>query len=218
MADYRGPGARLSGRAFSRTSHLARRTWLAFGFAGSAAPSLRTLGRRAGRPWCPPSLLRHVLRVRKGRPLTAAHVSIWPTAAPLVRNSPRGWTPRSLTAIRSAGRRAVGVDVAARGRYGGRADTTFPVRRAFSWPPFSWPLRCLARTISARRGSAVWQCRRASSRSGAALSARPTRTSGSGRVFGAHPRGEFRTSGAAVGQIDTWAARAAFLVERGGRV
>jgi hypothetical protein len=37
----------------------------------------------------------------------AAHVSIWPTAAPLVRNSPRGWTPRSLTTIRFSGRRAV---------------------------------------------------------------------------------------------------------------
>jgi len=46
--------------------------------------------------------------------------------------------------------------------------------------------------------------------------ARPTRTSGSGRVFGAHPRGEFRTSGAAVGQIGTRAASAAFLLERGG--
>jgi hypothetical protein len=38
----------------------------------------------------------------------AAHVLNWPTAAPLVRNSPRGWTPRSLTTRRSAGRRAVG--------------------------------------------------------------------------------------------------------------
>jgi hypothetical protein len=50
----------------------------------------------------------------------------------------------------------------------------------------------------------------ASSRSGVASSARPTRTSGFGRVFGAHPRGEFRTSGAAVGQIRAWAAIAAF--------
>src|SRR6187402_3685571 len=44
---------------------------LAFGLAGAArlAPSLCTLGRLAGRPWCPPSLLRQVLRVsyRKGR-------------------------------------------------------------------------------------------------------------------------------------------------------
>src|SRR5580698_9776507 len=45
---------------------------------------------------CPPSLLRQVLRVsyRKGR--CAARVLIWPTAAPLVRNSPRGWAPKTL--------------------------------------------------------------------------------------------------------------------------
>jgi hypothetical protein len=58
IVDYRGPGAWLSSRAFFRTSHLAPRPWLAFGLAGSAAPSLCTLGRLAGRPWCPPSLLR----------------------------------------------------------------------------------------------------------------------------------------------------------------
>ncbi len=46
----------------------------------------------------------------------AAHVSNWPTAAPLVRNSPRGWTPRSLTTIRSAGRRAVGGGCCRRSR------------------------------------------------------------------------------------------------------
>ncbi len=86
----------------------------------------------------------------------------WPTADPLVRNSHRGWTPRSLSTIRSAGRKAVG--------------------------------------------------RRAGSRSGFASSARPARTSGLERVFGAHPRGEFPTSGAAVGQIRTWAAVAAFPV------
>src|SRR6187402_1514021 len=36
------------------------------------------------------------------------------------------------------------------------------------------------------------------------------------RDLGVHPRGEFRTSGAAVGQINTSAASAAFLLERGG--
>ncbi len=79
---------------------------------------------------------------RKGR--SRGPCTYWPTAAPLVRNSPRGWTPRSLTTIRSAGRRAAGVRVAANSdRYGGRADKSFPARRAFSSP-----LRCLARTIS----------------------------------------------------------------------
>ena len=60
---------------------------------------------------------------------------------------------------------------------------------------------CLSARVSA--------CLRACRRCRRAL-ARPTRTSGSGRVFGAHPRGEFRTSGAAVGQIRARAASAAF--------
>src|SRR4051812_47439296 len=45
-----------------------------------------------------------VLRVSYRKAATAADVLIWPTAAPLVRNSHRGWTPRSLTTIRSAAR------------------------------------------------------------------------------------------------------------------
>ena len=77
----------------SRMARLRRR-------GARLAPSLCTLGRLAGRPWCPPSLLRQVLRVRQGKAAHAARVSDWPTAAPLVRNSPRGWTPRSLTTIR----------------------------------------------------------------------------------------------------------------------
>jgi hypothetical protein len=36
---------------------------------GSPSSLRSTLGRRAMRPWCPPSLLRQALRVRKGRPL-----------------------------------------------------------------------------------------------------------------------------------------------------
>ncbi|MGY3229187.1 hypothetical protein ACVWWJ_000671 [Luteibacter sp. HA06] len=58
--------------------------------------------------------------------------SYWPTAAPLVRNSPRGWTPRSLTTIRSAGRRAAGVGVAAEaGRHGRRAGACIPFGERF---------------------------------------------------------------------------------------
>src|SRR5580692_9949142 len=64
--------------------------------AARLAPSLSTLARLAGRPWCPPSLLRQVLRVRQGKAAYAARVSIWPAAAPLVRNSPRGWAPKTL--------------------------------------------------------------------------------------------------------------------------
>jgi hypothetical protein len=121
--------------------------------ARSASPSLSTPGRLAGETLVPTLAAQTVLRVRQGKAAHAAHVSIWPTAAPLVRNSPRGWTPRSLTTIRWSGRRAV-----------------------------TWRRRRPRPTMLPR-----------------AL-ARPTRTSALGRVFGAHPRGEFRTSGAAVGQ------------------
>jgi len=134
---------------------------------------------------------------------SAARVPIWPTAAPLVRNSPRGWTPRSLTTIRLSGRRAVGVEP----------------RRTRLLPEHQGDAEATARTRWR-----VPSCRAPSSRLRLRLCslsaclptmppralARPTRTSGSGRVFGAHPRGEFRTSGAAVGQIGTQAASAAF--------
>jgi len=56
-----GSGAGHAGPSFAPC------TSLAFGIAGSAAPSLCTLGRFAGRPWRPPSLLRQVLRVRQGK-------------------------------------------------------------------------------------------------------------------------------------------------------
>src|ERR1700754_5067378 len=102
-----GWGGRISGGAFFRTSpmahrqsHVARRPWLAFDLAGSAAPSLFTLGRLAEETFVSPLAPQTVLRVRQGEAANAAHVLIWPTAAPLVRNSPRGWTPRSLTTIR----------------------------------------------------------------------------------------------------------------------
>jgi hypothetical protein len=134
------------------------------------------LGVSRGRPWCPPSLLRQVLRVRKGKAANAAHVSIWPTAAPLVRNSPRGWTPRSLTTIRLSGRRAVA--------WCRRRPRPFSEHQGDAeavpgtWLPITFigPVTACLPTMLSR-----------------AL-ARPTRASGSGRVFGAHPRGEFRTS------------------------
>ena len=63
------PGAERSAPGPAILSHLAPRTSLAFGIVGSASPSVCTLGRCAGRPWRPPSLLRHVLRVRQGWPL-----------------------------------------------------------------------------------------------------------------------------------------------------
>jgi hypothetical protein len=81
-----------------RTSNLASR--ISHLECGSPSASLSTLGRFAGRPWCPPSLLRQSSAFRTGKAANAAHGPIWPTAAPLVRNSPRGWTPRSLTTMR----------------------------------------------------------------------------------------------------------------------
>src|SRR3954462_12396189 len=60
-----------------------------------AAQSLRCLGVAAQSLRCPPSLLRHPFAFRKGRPLRGSCI-YWPTAAPLVGNSPRGWAPKTL--------------------------------------------------------------------------------------------------------------------------
>src|SRR3954471_5049425 len=60
------------------------------------AQSLRCLASEAQSLRCPPSLLRHPFAFRTGKAATAAHVLIWPTAAPLVGNSPRGWAPKTL--------------------------------------------------------------------------------------------------------------------------
>src|ERR1700754_3970854 len=163
IVDYRGPGARL------------RRRFL-------------HLGVSRGRPWCPPSLLRQSSAFRKGKAATAAHVLIWPTAAPLVRNSPRGWTPRSLTTIRSSEKRAV-----ARCR---RRPRPLPEPRADAEAIAATrlPIASLAPAPApapACRRAGVPACLRTML---LRALARPTRTSRSGRVFGAHPRGEFRTS------------------------
>jgi len=178
FTDYRG------GRALGMPglrSHLALRRGLAFGIAGSAAPSLCTLGRFAGRPWRPPSLLRQVLRVRCGRPLRGLCIYL-AYGRSLVRNSPRGWTPRSLTTIRSSGRRA-GVSCRRRPRprpeHPGEAEAVAGIRLPNTFVAL----------VSACLPAMPWRDL-----------TRPTRASRFGRVFGAHPRGEFRTSGAAAGQ------------------
>src|SRR6187402_2104892 len=105
-------GWRGAGRSTFRPgvlSHLAPRGWLAFGFAGLGLRHRPLhLGVSRGdlgvHPRCSDSPPRS-----KRKAADAARVPIWPTAAPLVRNSPRGWTPRSLTTIRFSGRRAGGV-------------------------------------------------------------------------------------------------------------
>ena len=144
---------------------------------GSASPSLLTLERLAGRPWCPPSLLRQSSAFEKERPLRGP-CSYRPTAAPLVRNSPRGWTPRSLTTIRWSGRKAVSVVPSSAPAASGtprRGDKRYLVPSCRS--PSSRLCRKLAQLRAMLRALA-----------------RLPRTSRSGRVFGVHPRGEFRTS------------------------
>jgi len=99
-------GGRALGFQARHSSYLAPRAWLAFGLPGPAAPSLSLhLGVSRGdlgvHPRCSDSPPRSIRKAAD-----AAHVPIWPTAAPLVRNSPRGWTPRSLTTIRLGERRA----------------------------------------------------------------------------------------------------------------
>jgi hypothetical protein len=148
-------------------SHLTPRPWFAI--------ALYTWASRGGdlgaHPRCSNSPPRS-----KRKAAHAAHVSIWPTAAPLVRNSPRGWTPRSLTTIRLSERRAAAWRLPEhQGDAEAVAGTQLPITSVA-------PVPACRPTILPR-----------------AL-ARPTRTSGLGRAFGAHPRGEFRTSGAAVGQ------------------
>ena len=194
-----------------RTSHLAHGSPSAS--RARLAPSLCTLGRLAGRPWCPPSLLRQVLRVRQGK-AAARPVYLF-----------------GLRPLHLCGTRLEGGHQGLSRRYGqlegeplawcrrrrqpspepqGDAEATAGTRRRVPGcrPPSSrLRVRWCSCVPAFVRADDVYR----------AL-ARPTRTSGSGRVFGAHPRGEFRTSGAAVGQIGTWAASAAFLIERGGPV
>jgi hypothetical protein len=182
----------------------------------SAASRRGGLGRRAQSLRCPPSLLRQVLRVREGKAASAAHVLIWPTAAPLVRNSPRGWAPKTLP----------NPEVRV-----GRADKATPLRLLVCRRQTVNPAR---RSPSPARGGAVARKSgeevvhragmvvpaRLSRRPAPATTPTPTALHPADRIvvrdLGVHPRGEFRTSGAAVGQISTWAALAAFPTKRGG--
>ena len=170
---------------------------LAFGLAGSAAPSLSTLGRLAGRPWCPPSLLRHVLRVpyRKGR---CAAVYLY-----------------GLRPLHLCGTRLEGGHQGLSRRYGGVEGE--PV--AWPFPEHQRETVAIARTrLPITSLAPVSACLPECLPTMPRALARPTRTSRSGRVFGAHPRGEFRTSGAAVGHISTRPRSGLSGTERGGRV
>jgi len=160
---------------------------------------------------------------RKGR--CAAHVSIWPTAAPLVRNSPRGWAPKALPNPEVHVGRA-----RARGGIVDIVGSTLARRHASAGPGPGPGAGADAghRTQTRERYSTIGYQQTASALPWCSAAAgtddgtTPTALLPLNRIvvrdLGVHPRGEFRTSGAAVGQIDTRAASAAFLVERGGPV
>jgi hypothetical protein len=69
-------------------------------------------GWQGAEPSVPTLAAQTPLRVRKGRPLRGSCI-YWPTAAPLVGNSPRGWAPKTL----------LNPEVR-----GGRADEATPLR------------------------------------------------------------------------------------------
>ena len=161
---------------------LAPRTGLAFDLAGSAAPSLFTLGRLAGETLVSTLAAQTVLRVsyRKGRY--------------------RG--PCTYVAYG----RSTCAELASRVDTKVSHDDTVEWRKSRCVVPSSAPAlpehqgEAEAEAVAATRlpnafRAPVPSCyvRRRSTIPPHAL-ARPTRTSRSGRVFGAHPRGEFRTS------------------------
>jgi hypothetical protein len=172
-----------------RTSHLAPRTslmahgsWLAFGLAGSASPSLLTLGRLAG------ETLVSTLAAQTGPP---RFVPERPLRGPC---------------IYLAYGRSTCAELAS------RVDTKASHDDTVEWkesrcvvPPSAPAVPGTPERCGSGRGHPVAEhlpraCAGVPADDAAARLARPTRTSGLGRVFGAHPRGEFRTSGAAVGQ------------------
>jgi len=114
--------------------------------------------------------------------------SYWPTAAPLVRNSPRGWAPKTLPNREARVGRAK-----ARGGIAGRHADTSATKGVGNRVP--------ATASASTRSSGHGRGRRRHHTTALLPLDRIVV-----RDLGVHPRGEFRTSGAAVGQIGTWAA------------
>jgi hypothetical protein len=135
--------------------------------------------------------------------------SVWPTAAPLVRNSPRGWAPKTLP---NSEVRAVEPRKQSRLSCWLVAIIERPAQRTGRDRPREAALRLRRRSPSRKYVSARLP-RRPAWAATPTPTARLTANRTVVRDLGAHPRGEFRTSGAAVGQIDTRAALAAFLFE-----
>jgi hypothetical protein len=153
-------------------------------------------GRFGAEPSVPTLAAQTPLRVSYRKAAAAAHVSIWPTAAPLVGNSPRGWAPKTLPNPEVRG---------------DRADEATPLRlpvhrhrHAVNQPAS----RDRPREAAQRRGSR--SARRNVRTSTTAVTTGFRRHAAQRLSFhsirivvrdlGVHPRGEFRTSGAAVGQ------------------
>jgi hypothetical protein len=152
----------------------------------------------AGRPWCPPSLLRQSSAFRSGKAANAA-VYLF-----------------GLRPLHLCGTRLEGGHQGLSRRYGQLDGEP----SGWMWPP-KWavaavvlvrPFRLVSAFLAAALPRADDRDRRARVDRLAmamATSQQPkqrrfvgstARTSAMGRAFGAHPRGEFRTSGAAAGQ------------------
>jgi len=123
---------------------------------------------------CPPSLLRQVLRVRCGRPLRG--VSYVACGRSLVRNSPRGWAPKTLPNREARVGRAK-----ARGGIAGKHAETSATKVLGNRIPA---------TASASPGCSGRGRRRRRHDTTALLPADRIVV----RDLGVHPRGEFRTS------------------------
>src|SRR6201991_3780411 len=121
----------------------------------------------------------------------------------LVRNSPRGWAPKTLPdlEVRVGRAKACGGIV---GRHAVTSHEGTSARDAIG------NRRVPAFASASVRGGAAVAVAGAGDRTTQRLSPQLNRIVV--RDLGVHPRGEFRTSGAAVGQIDTWAAVAGFPV------
>jgi hypothetical protein len=161
---------------------------------GGAEPSVPTLAAQTRPPRSVPE------RPLRGR------VLMWPTAAPLVRNSPRGWAPKALPdpEVRVGRAKARGNIV---GRHAGTHAVKQVSRHAGGGADASKAFRnrVPATASASARGPGTGRGRRRP-HTPALLPLHRIVV----RDLGVHPRGEFRTSGAAVGQSDTWAASAAF--------
>jgi hypothetical protein len=148
------------------------------------------LGLSGAEPSVPTLAAQTVLRARSGRPLRGPCIYL-ACGRSLVRNSPRGWAPKTLPDPEARVGRAKARQHRRQARRHGREgrDRQPGTSHRFGIDPV---FRERPRPTTAPRNGS------------------PSLSRIVVRDLGVHPRGEFRTSGAAVGQISTWAALAAF--------